>query len=70
MNRIFTKVLIVLDICAVLFLSVVYGQVRVFPNWFVTTALTTGEHKYLAYILYTEEMVDDILEDNRIVVGE
>ena len=70
MNRIFTRVLIVLDICAVLFLFVVYGPVRLFPNWFVTTALTTGEHKYLAYILYTEKMVDDILEDNRIVVSD
>ena len=52
-----------------LFMFVVYGPVPAFRNWFVTTAMTTASHQYLAYILYSPEMVEDIMNDNKVILS-
>ena len=69
MKKHLTKFVIVLDVLACLFLFVAYGPVSTFRNWLVTTALTTASHQYLAYILYSPEMVEDIMADNQVIVS-
>ena len=44
-----------------------YGPYSYFRELLVTTAMTTMSHKYLAYILYSEETVKEILDKNKIV---
>lgn len=56
--------LLVFDILAVIGLFLTYGPISYFRNLLVTTAMTTMTHKYLAYIFYTEDMVNEILSSN------
>ncbi len=60
----YSKFLIFVDICAVICFYFAYGPISVARDWLVTTAITTGRHKYLAYVLYDEEMVNSVLEQN------
>lgn len=59
--------LIFIDICALVCFFGVYGPVDYIRDWYVTTAMTTGAHKYLAYIFYNEQTVDDVLDKNRTI---
>lgn len=44
-----------------------YGPMPKFRNWFVTTAMTTLHHQYLAKMFYREETILKILEENKII---
>ena len=70
MKRLRTKVLIILDIAAVLMLMCVYGPWHGFQDWFVTTALSTSSHRYLASILYSDEMIERIMDRNQAIIIE
>lgn len=59
--------LIVIDFIALTIFFIVYGPFSFFRNWFVPTAMTTMTHKYFAYTLYNEEMIDKVLDDNKVV---
>ncbi len=56
----FTIMCLVVDLCAVCCFFTAYGPIDTFRDWLVTTAMSTASHRYLAYVLYTEEMVEDI----------
>lgn len=47
-----------------------YGPFPKVRNWLVTTAMTTMNHQYLATFFYSDEMIQRILEENRIVEPE
>ncbi len=57
-------ILAILDIIAIFCLLLAYGPYNGFRDMFVTTAMDTKSHKYLAYILYSEEQIKDILSKN------
>ena len=57
-------ILAILDIIAIFCLLLAYGPYSGFRDMFVTTAMDTKSHKYLAYILYSEEQIKDILSKN------
>ena len=59
-----TKLLLVIDLCAVCCFAVAYGPWGKIREWLVTTAMSTWHHKYFAYILYSEEKVDEIIGMN------
>ena len=63
----FVKFLIFVDVCALTCFFLAYGPISFFRDLLITTAMTTMEHKYLAYILYDEETVDEVLANNRII---
>ena len=44
-----------------------YWPMPKFRNWFVTTAMTTLHHQYLAKMFYREETILKILEENKII---
>lgn len=54
----------VLDLVAICCLLLAYGPYDEFRNMFVTTAMNTKSHKYLAYILYSKEQIQEILNQN------
>ena len=63
----FSVFLIVIDVIAVVCFFVVYGPFSFFRDWFITTAMTTMTHKYFAYTLYSEDMIKETLDNNKII---
>ena len=66
----FSKFLIVIDILALVCFFLAYGPFSFFRNFIVTTAMTTMNHRYFAYVLYSEDMVQEILDNNRVVESD
>ncbi len=66
----FSVFLIVVDVIAVVCFFVVYGPFSFFRDWFITTAMTTMTHKYFAYTLYSEDMIKETLDNNKIIESE
>ena len=64
--KLITKVLIALDIGALLCLFIAYGPFVKLQNLFVTTSMETMTHKYLARTIYSEEKIVSVLKNNRI----
>ena len=64
------KLVIFIDVCAVICFFLAYGPISYFRDLLVTTAMTTMNHKYFAYVLYSEETVDKVLDDNKIIESE
>ena len=52
------------DLLAIGGFVLMYGPWDYFQNLFVTTAMKTRSHKYLAYVFYTEEQVKEIMNSN------
>ena len=53
-------------ICFVI-LFVLYGPWSGFRNWYITTAMTTMNHKYLAKLFYSDKMIEKVLNENNIL---
>ena len=47
-----------------------YGPISYFRNLWVTSAMTTMTHKYLAYIFFNQEQIDIIMNNNVIIEVE
>lgn len=62
-----TIFLIFMDLLCVFLLVLVYGPYSGFRNMFVTTAMTTKSHRYLARILYSEDTINTIMDQNKTV---
>lgn len=66
-KNLFSKFLIFIDVIALICFFLAYGPYSYFRDLLVTTAMTTMSHKYLAFILYSEDTVKEILDKNKIV---
>jgi exopolysaccharide biosynthesis protein len=55
-----------LDLCAISFILVVY-VVPNFKNWWITTSVSTGKHKWFANIFYTDEDIKEVLTNNQVI---
>ena len=44
-----------------------YGPFDSFKEFWITSAMTTMSHKYLATSIYSEEYIQKVLEDNSII---
>ena len=53
-------------VCLVI-LFLFYGPWNGFRNWFITTAMTTMNHKYLATFFYSDEQIEKVLSENNIL---
>ena len=62
---IFLVSLLVTGILGAIFL--LYGPSPKFRNWLVTTAMTTMNHQYLATLFYSDETIEKILEENKLI---
>lgn len=63
----FSKFLIVIDTLAIICFFLAYGPFTFFRDFLVTTAMTTMNHRYFAYVLYSEDMVKEVLDNNKVV---
>lgn len=59
-----TIILLILDIIAIFCLLLAYGPYSGFRDLFITTAMNTMNHKYLAYILYNDNQINEVLNNN------
>lgn len=66
-HKILKQILIVIDILGLAILFIAYGPFSFFRDWLVTTALGTNTHQYFAYILYSDAMVEKVIENNRVI---
>ncbi len=57
--------LFVVGLCVLLFLF--YGPWAGFRNFWITSAMTTMSHQYLATWLYSDEMIQKVLSNNSII---
>ena len=46
------------------FMFIMYGPINYFRNLYITTAMKTMHHKYLAQIFYSDETIQDIMNSN------
>lgn len=69
-NSKFSIALIIVDVIVLICFFLAYGPFSFFRDYLVTTAMTTMNHKYFAYVLYSEEMVEKILANNKIIESD
>lgn len=62
-----TIVIAILDLLALGGFFITYGPFTYLKNMIVTTAMQTRSHQWIAYIFYSEEMVNGIMNNNYIV---
>lgn len=62
-----TKLLIFLDMLAIICLFFMYGPISYFKDIFITTAMTTMSHQYLAKVFYSDKMIEEVLEKNKVI---
>lgn len=63
----FTIAVFLLDVLALVVLFFIYGPVSYFRELWITTAMTTMNHHYLAYTFYSPELVNDVMSKNYII---
>ncbi|MBP3503119.1 MAG: phosphodiester glycosidase family protein [Clostridia bacterium] len=44
-----------------------YGPMSGFRNWYITTAMTTMHHQYLATWFYSAETINEVLSNNKVI---
>ena len=62
-----TILFVLLDLCALICFFIMYGPWNYVRNLYVTTAMQTRSHKYLANVFYTDEEIEDIMNSNYFV---
>lgn len=61
-DNIFTIILSICDVIAVIVLFLLYGPYNNFRDWLVTTAMSTMRHHYLAQTFYSDWEIEKVLE--------
>ena len=67
---VFASIITVLNLVVILCFGLAYGNWFGFQDWFVTTAITTGKHQYLAYVLYDTDTIQEIRARNTIISND
>jgi len=66
----YTKLLIFVDVIAILGFFFMYGPVRIVRDFYVSSALTSMTHRYLAYVFYTPAKVKKIASQNVVIEND
>ena len=61
-----TIVLAILDVCAIAFILVAYITPS-FKNWWITTSVATGKHKWFADVFYNTNDIKQTLMNNQVI---
>ncbi len=65
--KVVTKIFIIIDIFIILAFFTVYGPVKYPRMLWITTAMSTGSHHYLADIFYSKAMINNVMEENSLL---
>lgn len=66
-RKIITSICLIYIIGFSSFLFLFYGPINSFKEFWITSAMTTMNHKYLATWIYSEEYINKVLENNKII---
>ena len=66
-RKIITSICLIYIIGFSSFLFLFYGPINSFKEFWITSAMTTMNHKYLATWIYSEEYINKVLERNKII---
>ena len=58
---------LLLDLGAISCLVLAYGPNKNFRNWLITTSMSTMNHKYLARMIYNEDTIQEVLDENTVI---
>lgn len=67
-NKLGLFIFIVMDTLAIMFLLLIYGPVDIIRDTWVTTAMETRSHDYLAQIFFNDDTINKILNKNYVEV--
>lgn len=59
-----TIILLILDILALTCYFLVYGPIKDIRTWWINTSMNTMSHKYFAHIFYTDDMIEETMNEN------
>ena len=59
-----TKLFIFIDIMAAICFFLVYGPIKDIRVFWITTAMETYNHKYLAHVFYSNDQIEETLKEN------
>jgi len=62
--KLVTKLFIGIDIIAVICFILVYGPYDRLRVFWITTAMETMNHKYLAHVIYSDKVIEETLKEN------
>ena len=65
--KLITKLFIITDLFIAICFFIVYGPFEEIKTFWITTAMETMNHKYLAHIFYSEETITQTLKENYFV---
>lgn len=68
--KLITKIFILIDFLVLCCFFLVYGPIKKIRVFWITTAMETGSHKYLAHIFYSDKAIDKVLRENYYVMLE
>ena len=66
-RKIITSICLIYIIGFSSFLFLFYGPINSFKEFWITSAMTTMNHKYLATWIYSEDYINKVLENNKII---
>lgn len=58
---------LIMDVVAIICLFLMYGPISYFRNLWVTSAMTTMSHRYLAYIFFNGDTITNIMKNNKVI---
>ncbi len=65
-----TYFLVVCDIIAMICITIFYGPFSYVRDLYVTTAMGTGHHKYLAQVFYSNDAINKIMSQNSVIAAD
>jgi len=65
-KRIFTISCILSNLIIITVLIMIYGPNHKFRNWWITTSLASGNHKWFANVLYSNDTIKKVMSENKI----
>lgn len=63
-NKITTILCIFSNLIVFVILFILYGPIPTFRNWWITTAMATGKHKWFAQVIYSDDMIKKTMMAN------
>ena len=66
LKKIIITFLILLFIGAGALAALLYGPNHEFRDWLITTAMTTMRHQWIAHIFYSDDIINEVMQNNKV----
>ena len=65
-KRILTAIVVIILLIGSTGLFLLYGPWHGFRDWLITTAMTTLNHQWLATMFYSDETIQEVIDNNKV----